>query len=127
MNATTASGPLTLTSNAAGNSTSSVTTFYNATTSKEYLFVAVSGSCGAPGIAGGCLRSLDITPAFPTNLNRNNVVVATAGGTGGITIDNNSSLAEAASVYYGPVTRNTLNNATQSGLQWPDCRRPARR
>ena len=114
MNNTTANGPLSLSSNVAGIIVSPITIFFNSTQNKEYLFVAVSGSC-SPLIPGGCIRSLDITGGFPATVGL--VVLPTAGGTGGITVDNNSSASEAASVYFTPVTGNTLVKATQAALQ----------
>ncbi len=113
MNNATASGPLNLSNNTAGVNVSPVTIFFNSTTSKEYLFVAVSNACSG-AIPGGCIRSLDITGGFPV---LGTVVLATSGGTGGITVDNNSSASEAASVYFGPLTGNTLVKATQALLQ----------
>ena len=118
MNSTITSGPLDLASNTANVDSSPVTEFYNTSTGKEYLFVGVSNACGATGITGGCVRSLDITGGtWPTATTLNNVVLAAGGGTSGIIVDNASSLSEASSVYYITMTDNTLVKATQAGLK----------
>jgi hypothetical protein len=114
MNATASSGPIKLATATAG--ASPVTEFYNSTTSKDYIFVGVTTRC-TTAITGGCIRSIDITSGFPTATSVNNVVLAASGGTGGITVDNNSSYSEASSVYYAPLSGNTVVKATQSALQ----------
>jgi hypothetical protein len=59
--------------------------------------------------------SLDITGGFPT-VNASSTALSAAGGTSGIIVDNDSSLAEASSIYYATKTGATLVKATQSGL-----------
>jgi hypothetical protein len=96
---------------------SPVTEFYNATLSKDFLFVGVSNHCKATtgGGAAGCVMSLNITGGFPT-INAGTTALAAAGGTSGIIIDNDSSITDAASIYYATKTGSTLVKATQSGL-----------
>jgi hypothetical protein len=96
---------------------SPVTEFYNATLQKDYIFVGVTNHCTATtgGGTAGCVMSLDITSGFPT-VNASSTALAAAGGTTGIVVDNNSSVTEASSIYYGTKTGVTLVKATQSGL-----------
>jgi len=96
---------------------SPVTEFYNATLQKDYIFVGVTDNCiaTAGGGSAGCVMSLDITNGFPT-INASTTALAAAGGTSGIIMDNDSSLAEASSIYYATKTGATLVKATQSGL-----------
>jgi hypothetical protein len=119
MNSTTANGPLTLsTTTATGVWASPLTEFYNTTTSTDYLFVGVTNACSS-GIAGGCIRSLTITTAFPTTANENTVILAASGGTGRITVDNNANTTTyggTANVYYTPLSGTSINKATQVAL-----------
>jgi hypothetical protein len=96
---------------------SPLTEFYNTTLGKDFLFVGVTNDCIAATGGGdaGCVMSLDITDGFPT-VNADSTALAAAGGTTGIIVDNNSSLTEASSIYYGTKTGVTLVKATQSGL-----------
>jgi hypothetical protein len=96
---------------------SAVTEFYNATLGNDYLFVGVTDHCVATigGGTGGCVMSLDITGGFPI-VNAANPALASAGGTSGIIVDNDSSLTEASSIYYATKTGATMVKATQSGL-----------
>jgi hypothetical protein len=84
---------------------------------KDYLFVGVTNHCIATtgGGTAGCVISLDITNGFPT-VNAGSTALAAAGGTSGIIVDNDSSLTQASSIYYGTKTGGTLVKATQSGL-----------
>ena len=116
MNATQSFGPLALTTNTSGISSSPVTAFYNSTLNKQFIFVSVSNRCTAT-ITGGCIRSIDVTSGFPTATSINNVVLAATGGTGGISIDNVSSATGASSVYFTTLTGRTLVKATQAALQ----------
>jgi hypothetical protein len=94
-----------------------VTAFFNTTLGKQFLFVSVTTACTTT-IAGGCIRSIDVTNnAFPTTATNNNVVFAASGGTGGITADNVSGSAGASSVYYTTLSGRTLVKATQALLQ----------
>jgi hypothetical protein len=110
-NATTAA----LTSGTADSS--AVTEFYNAALGKDYLFVGVTNYCIAVNEGGnaGCVMSLDITDGFPT-VNANTIALAAAGGTSGIIVDNDSSVTEAANIYYATKTAATMVKATQTGL-----------
>jgi hypothetical protein len=113
MNTTpTASAPLTT-----GMADSSpVTEFYNADLLTDYLFVGVTNNCIATaGGSAGCAMSLDITSGFPT-VGTGTTALAAAGGTSGIIVDNDSSAAQASSIYYATKTGATLVKATQSGL-----------
>ena len=112
----TASSSTALTTGAAD--ASPVSEFYNATLSKDFLFVGVTNNCIATAQGGttGCVMSLDITSGFPT-VNSATTALAAPGGTSGIIPDNNSNLAEASSVYYTTKTGATLVKATQSALQ----------
>ena len=96
---------------------SPLTEFYNALLLKDYLFVGVTDHCVATAGGGtaGCVLSLDITNGFPT-INASSPALAAPGGTTGIVVDNDSSLAEASSIYYATKTGVTLVKATQSGL-----------
>jgi hypothetical protein len=117
MNAAVTNGPLALTRSAAGLDASPVTAFFNSTLGKQFLFIGVTGSCSA-AIPGGCIRTLDVTNnVFPTAATINNVVFAATGGTGGISVDNVSLSAGAASVYYTTLTGKTIVKATQALLQ----------
>jgi hypothetical protein len=113
MNTTpTASAPLTT-----GMADSSpVTEFYNADLLTDFLFVGVTNNCIATaGGSAGCVMSLDITSGFPT-VGTGTTALAAAGGTSGIIVDNDSSAAQASSIYYATKTGATLVKATQSGL-----------
>ncbi len=121
MNSTTASGPLNLATNTANVSSAPVTEFYNATLGRDFLFVGISNACSGT-VPGGCVRSLNITSAFPTTRNVNSVILAATGGTSGITVDNYSSAGQASSIYYvtlgnGSAGTYALVKATQSALQ----------
>jgi hypothetical protein len=121
LNTTTANGPRALSTGlATGIIASPITEFFNSKLGKDFLFVSVSNACtigtgGQP--TGGCIRSLDITSGFPASTAINNVVLAATGGTGTITVDNNSTSAQASSVYYTTQSGNTIVKATQAGLQ----------
>jgi hypothetical protein len=117
MNNVTSDGPLRLARNIAGVSASTVTAFFNPTQNKQFLFVSVTNGCNTT-ITGGCIRSLDVSNnTFPNTTTVNNVVFAAAGGTTSISVDNTSTSAGAASVYYMTLTGRTLVKATQAGLQ----------
>lgn len=79
---------------------SPITEFYNDSLQKDYLFVGVTNRCVATtgGGTAGCVMSLDITDGFPT-VNTGTTALATAGGTSGIIIDNDSGAAEASSIW----------------------------
>ena len=96
---------------------SPVTEFYNASLLKDYLFVGVTDNCVATtgGGTAGCVMSLDITNGFPT-INASTTALPAAGGTTGIIIDNESSLTQASSIYYGAKQGGSLVKATQAGL-----------
>ncbi len=118
LRSTTADGPLLLTTTGSGTSgisSSPLTEFYNSGLGKDFLFVGVSNRCST-AVTTGCIRSLDITTAFPTSGNVNSVILAATGGTSGITVDNNAGAAEASSVYFVTLTGNTLVKATQAEL-----------
>ena len=117
LNSLPTSGPLDLATNTANVNSSAVTEFYNTTTNKEYLFVGVSNGCGAPGISGGCRRSLDITNNTWPSAALNHEVLAADGGTSGVIVDNVSSVSEASSVYYITMTGNALVKAAQGSLR----------
>jgi hypothetical protein len=117
MNAAVSNGPVNLARNVAGTGASPVTAFFNTTLGKQFLFVSVTNAC-TTSIAGGCIRSIDVTNnAFPTATTINNVVFAASGGTGGITVDNVSASPGASSVYYTTLTGRTLVKVTQALLQ----------
>jgi hypothetical protein len=125
MNGTTASGPVALTTTGGGTtgmSSSPLTEFYNVLLARDFLFVGITNHCST-SVAGGCIRSIDITnPAtFPTATSVNTVILAAAGGASGITVDNYSSAGQASSVYYVTLGTGagtyTLVKATQSALQ----------
>ena len=117
MNATTANGPLALSvGNTTGVTASPLTEFFNSRLNRDFLFVGISSACQAQG-GSGCIRSLDITGGFPAAGSINNVILNAAGGTGTITVDNNSGNAEASSVYFTTLSGATIVKATQSGLQ----------
>ncbi|MFN7922934.1 MAG: hypothetical protein U0Q16_22720 [Bryobacteraceae bacterium] len=112
---TATGGPLRLATAAA--EASYVTGFFNSTQNKDYMFVGVTTACST-AVTGGCIRSIDVSGStFPTAANVNNVILAANGGTYGIAVDNNSSAAEASSVYYVMRSTNSLVKATQSALQ----------
>jgi len=96
---------------------SPITEFYNASLQKDYIFVGVTNNCIATiaGGAAGCVMSLDITGGFPT-VDASSIALAASGGTTGIIVDNNSSLAEASSLYYATKVGANLVKATQAGL-----------
>lgn len=115
MNSST-SGSAALATGAADSSP--VTEFYNSTLSKDFLFVGVTNHCVATtrGGTAGCVMSLDITGGFPT-INASTIALAATGGTSGMIVDNNSNVAQGASIYYATKTGSTLVKATQSALQ----------
>lgn len=116
MNGTATNGPLRLATNVSGLEASFVTSFFNQTQNKDYLFVGVTNNCST-AVTTGCIRSIDVTGgAFPTATSVNNVILGATGGTYGIAIDNNSSAAEASSVYYVVRGTNQLVKATQAAL-----------
>jgi hypothetical protein len=96
---------------------SPITEFFNPLLGKDYLLVGVTNNCIATSAGGtaGCVMSLDITSGFPI-VNASSTALAAAGGISGIIVDNDSSLTEAASIYYATKTGATLVKATQSGL-----------
>ena len=96
---------------------SPVLEFYNATLGQDFLFAGVTNNCIATigGGSAGCAMSLNITSGFPA-VTAATTALAAAGGPTGIIIDNDSSDAQAASVYYATKTGATLVKATQSGL-----------
>ena len=96
---------------------SPLTEFYNAELGRDFLLVGVTNNCVAIGSGGsaGCVMSLDISGGFPT-VNAATTALAAPGGTTGIVVDNDSTLAEASSIYYATKTGGTLVKATQSGL-----------
>ena len=107
-----------LTPLATGNADSSpLTEFYNTALAKDYLFASVTNNCIATigGGTAGCVMSLDITSGFPA-VTAATTALPAAGGATGIVVDNNSSLTQAASIYYATKTGATLVKATQSGL-----------
>lgn len=112
---TTTSGSTALASGTADSSP--VTEFYNAGTSKDYLFTGVTNHCVATtgGGTAGCVMSLDITSGLPT-VGKNTTALAASGGTTGIIVDNDSTSSQASSIYYGTKIGGTLVKATQSGL-----------
>lgn len=117
LNATTANGPLALTvGNTTGTLASPLTEFFNSRLGKDFMFVGVSAACQSQN-GSGCIRSLDITSGFPAAGTINNVILNANGGTGTITVDNNSSAAEASSVYYTTQSGNNVVKATQAALQ----------
>ena len=103
---------------ASGTDASPPTEFYNDSLHKDYLFVGVDNNCIATtgGGTGGCVMSLDITSGFPT-INASTTALPATGGTTGIIIDNQSTAAQASSIYYATKTGTTLVKATQSALQ----------
>ena len=116
MSATAANGPTALSAGTTtGVTASPITEFFNSNLAKDFLFVGVTGACTATG-GSGCVRSLDITGGFPGAINT--VILNATGGTGVITVDNNNtSRAEASSVYYTPLGSNVIVKATQATLQ----------
>jgi hypothetical protein len=100
-----------------GGDASPVTEFYNASLLKDFLFVGVTNNCVATTAGGtaGCVVSLDITNGFPT-INADSPALATPGGTTGIIVDNDSTAAQASSIYFATKTGTSLVKATQSGL-----------
>jgi hypothetical protein len=117
LNAAPANGPQALSAGATtGVFASPITEFYNSRLARDFLFVGVSGACTVAGVSG-CIRSLDITGGFPAAAAINNVILNAAGGTGTITVDNNNVAAEASSVYFTPLSGNTIVKATQAALQ----------
>jgi hypothetical protein len=96
---------------------SPVTEFYNAALNKDLLFVGVTNNCIATTLGGtaGCVVSLDITAGFPT-VGAGSTALAAPGGTTGISVDNDSPLSQASSIYYGTKSGSTLVKATQVGL-----------
>jgi hypothetical protein len=118
MNASTSNGPIALaTTGTAGLSSSPITAFYNSTLNRQFLFVGVSNRCST-AVTTGCIRSINVTGgAFPTAGTINNVIFGAAGGTGGISVDNNSSSFGAASVYYTTLSGRTIVKVTQENLQ----------
>jgi len=96
---------------------SPVTEFFSTSLQKDFIFVGVTDHCVATtgGGTAGCIMSLDITGGFP-NVNASSTALAAAGGPSGIIVDSDSSLAQAASIFYATKTGVTLVKATQSGL-----------
>ena len=117
LNGTTANS--TALTSAAGADASPLTEYFNPTLAKDFLFVGVTNHCRATtgGGAAGCVMSLNITAGFPT-VNAATTALAAAGGTTEIVVDNdNTTLSQASSVYYGTKTGSTLVKATQNALQ----------
>lgn len=117
LNGTTAAS--TALTSAAGADASPLTENFNPTLAKDFLFVGVTNHCRATtgGGAAGCVMSLNITAGFPT-VSAATTALAASGGTTEIVIDNdNTTLSQASSVYYGTKTGSTLVKATQNALQ----------
>jgi len=109
-----------LTTNPTIADSSPVSEFYNAATTKDYLFVGVTNSCAATtgGGLAGCVMSLDITNGAPT-VSASTVAIPASAGSTGIVVDNEASPSlnpQASSIYYGTKNGGTLVKATQSGL-----------
>ncbi len=104
---------------AAGADASPPTEYFNPTLAKDFLFVGVTNHCRATtgGGTAGCVMSLNITAGFPA-VSAATTALAASGGTTEMVIDNdNTTLTQASSVYYGTKTGNTLVKATQNALQ----------
>jgi hypothetical protein len=117
LNGTTANS--TALTSAAGADASPPTEYFNPTLAKDFLFVGVTNHCRATtgGGTAGCVMSLNITAGFPT-VSAATTALAASGGTTEIVIDNdNTTLSQASSAYYGTKTGNTLVKATQNALQ----------
>lgn len=81
-------------------------------TGTDYFFFGLSEDCtGAGGATDGCVA--EITNAIPGTL----VISTINGGTSGIVIDNYSTAAQAASLYFAADKVNTAYKFTQDGLQ----------
>lgn len=114
----TATGETNVTLTSGGSADSSpVTEYYNSALGKDFLFVGVTNHCKATilGSTAGCVMSLDITNGSPT-VTAVTTALPAAGGTTGIIVDNDSSLSQASSIYYGTKAGGTLVKATQTGL-----------
>jgi hypothetical protein len=117
LNGTTANS--TALTSAAGADASPPTEYFNPTLAKDFLFVGVTNHCRATtgGGTAGCVMSLNITAGFPT-VSAATTALAASGGTTEIVVDNdNTTLSQASSIYYGTKTGNTLVKATQNALQ----------
>jgi hypothetical protein len=91
---------------------SPITTFFNGTT--DYLFSSSLNAAGDSGVV-----NYDITGGtFPAS---NLAFTAEGEGTSGIIVDNDSSDAQASSIYFGVLGTGTNANSavklTQSGLE----------
>ena len=117
------SGPLIL-SRGSGNSlpTSMAEVFNpNFLTAQDRLFIGIDANCTL-GSFDGCVESVDITKGLPATLLDSYLVRGNSiFGIGGIIIDNVSTSAQAANIYFEavPVTSGALSGIklTQSGLQ----------
>lgn len=108
---------------AAGADASPPTEFFNPNIGggTDFLFVGVTNNCVATTLGGaaGCVMSLALPTTgtgFPT-VNTSTTALAATGGTTEIVIDNDSTLTQASSIYYGTKTGSTLVKATQNALK----------
>jgi hypothetical protein len=98
---------------------SPVTEFYNSSTSNDWLFVSVaaSGSTTANGITctGACLYNYSAPSSATTHTGSPSAAIASAGGTGGMVIDNNLSTTGESEVYYTTQSNEACNGNNTVG------------
>jgi hypothetical protein len=103
MNATTASGPLAMSSSTS--ECSPITELRNGATDRIFLGVTangnLAGTCSGTCTGGGCLYSFDVTSTFPTTCSAK---LASSSGTSGVIIDNDNGTSGASQVYFTPLT-----------------------
>jgi hypothetical protein len=107
------SSPLTALSSSATARCGPITEFFNSNiggAGTDFFFLGVTNNCLLGPIPGGCVMSLGATGSP-------NATAPSPGGTSGIIPDNNSTAAEASSIYFtSQGAPNTAYKVTQQGL-----------
>lgn len=92
---------------------SALTSFFNTSASKDWLFFSVQNGCNATGGGtAGCVMSFDITSGFPTAATQGR---PETGGTSAIVVDNVSTQPQAASIYFTTLGNTTCGDGVSGG------------
>jgi len=92
---------------------SPMTSFFNTSASKDWLFFSVQTGCNATGGgSAGCVMSFDITSGFPAAAIQGR---PEAGGTSGIVVDNVSTQPQASSIYFTTLGNTTCGDGVSGG------------
>lgn len=90
---------------------SPLTEYYN--TSKDYLFLSLPQGGSASGCASGCVYNFDITTPGTSGTPKD--AMPSAGGTGGIVVDNSGTAAGESQIYYSTLFSQTCKGQNDTG------------